>query len=164
MNSRLLAHYTLFIAYLFVLCFGNAGFAQIMVQPMIISETSLPGEVIHASLKLHNMNSELSQMSLTVIELAQTPQGEWIPLSPNQDPVPSNLKRSPSCRAWIQIDPAQKDRVLLEQDTVNEVDVTITIPTETEGTYWAAIKCRLKPARTGTAIHYDFIGLSGFAA
>lgn len=158
MNARSLAQHVLFIASLFVLCFGNAGFAQIVVQPMVISETSAPDSVILTSLKLQNMMLEQNRMSLTPIDLARNAQGQWTPLDLNSKTTPSNLERSPSCRDWIQIDPAKKDSILLEPKTTSEVDVTITIPSKTKGTYWAAVKCSLIPlSNTGVTVRYDFI-------
>lgn len=158
MNSRLLAHYTLFLGSLFALCFGKASFAQIVVQPMIISETSAPGTVILTSLKLQNMMLGQNRMSLTAIDLARNAQGQWTPIDPNSKTTPSNLDLSPSCRDWIQIDSAKRDSILLEPKTTSDVDVTITIPSKAKGTYWAAIKCKLIPnSDTDVTIRYEFI-------
>jgi hypothetical protein len=137
---------------------ANAG-PQMIVRPMKIVETLSPGESFRTSMTIENSSADHRHSGTTVVGLAKDKQeGKWVVLDQNtSDSENANLERAMSCGDWISLGKKVIHESNVEAPQTTSVDVTIQIPADAGGTYWAAIKVSLVPSGSHMPVRYEYI-------
>ena len=91
------------IGLLVILLFaGDAAFADLLVQPLVLRRTVQPGRRYMEQMKLENSDPQLDEsISLHLAELTQKPDASWTEILPNDPNLSKAVVRS--CRTWLTI-------------------------------------------------------------
>lgn len=134
---------------------------NIVFEPWIISETVSPGESFKTAVTIRSLKNNTVRAKTSVVALAKHKySGRWEVLKEDMSNSPkTDLEIGPSCVQWISLDKNLSDNIEVEANQTTSLEVTIEVPSEAKGNYWAGLKTTLSPAdsNNGITVRYDFI-------
>lgn len=140
---------------------GQLG--RFTVTPMKIEAQITPGRQIQSVLNIQNLDPNSAYtFDLTLVELAQSKDGEWMIVDPNlvKDPnAPEfgfDLKRLHSCGSWVRLG---STAVTVQPSQLAPVEVTIRVPPRQRGFHTAGIlaSIRSRPDITDLVVTVRFL-------
>jgi len=120
---------------------GGSAFGQFIVQPMRMDLPLMPRQRYETALSLQSFDpNEVHEIDLTVVDLTQQEDGQWLIIEPN-DKVFDRSGLS-TCKDWINV---AREFVEIAPMKAARVKVKINVPTRTRGFYTAAIVASVRP-------------------
>ena len=134
---------------------GGSAFGQFVVQPMRMDLPLMPKQRFQTSLGIQSFDpNEVHKIDITVVDLAQTEDGQWQIVEPND----TTFDRSglSSCKSWISL---ASNYVSIDPMNAAGVKVEIQVPPRTRGFYAAGIIPSIRPrddvpANMGVSIRF----------
>jgi hypothetical protein len=135
----------------FLLSAGSAfgQYGSFTVSPMKVEAKITPGKHINTMVNIQNLDIESSYIiDLTLVELTQSKEGEWMIVDPNlvSDPNAAefgfDIRRLSSCRNWIRL---KTNAVNVGPSQQVPVEVTIRVPPRKHGFHTAGILATVRP-------------------
>lgn len=128
--------------------FGQYG--NFTVSPMKVEAKITPGKQIEQIINIQNLETDSSYtLDLTLVELTQSEEGEWMIVDPNLIGDPNaaefgfDVRRLSSCRDWIRLKRGNVVQVAASQQV--PVEVTIRVPSRKHGIHTAGILATVRP-------------------
>ncbi|MBN1973042.1 MAG: hypothetical protein JW787_05350 [Sedimentisphaerales bacterium] len=140
-NSSVMFYLFIFVIAIFISSESAIAQSGYLVQPHQINLGVKPRERFVGELKLHNFDpNEIITVSLKVIELTQSPNGEWLPFDTDPcSPFDYNplldLSKVSSCSSWITLD---KTEVNVPADGDAVVGIIINTPSRARSGFYGA--------------------------
>lgn len=136
--------------------------AQFIIQPMLQRKTLCPGESKDLAFRLENRGRDAVYVRITANDIAKEQNKTWILLDPNAPEYAESLDKAvitnPSCASWMTLPEETVQLVLMPPQSEKRVDVTLTVPADANGQYWAGMKFALvQPPEAKLKIRYDFV-------
>ena len=138
-------------------------YGRFTVSPMKIEAQITPGRQIQAVVNIQNLDPNSAYtFDLTLVELSQSKDGEWMIVDPNlvNDPnAPEfgfDLKRLNSCSSWVRLG---SNTVTAQPSQLAPIEVTIRVPPRQRGFHTAGILAaiRSRPDITDMAVTVRFL-------
>jgi hypothetical protein len=139
------------ISMAFLLSAGSAfgQYGNFTVSPMKVEAKITPGKQIETVINIQNLDTESGYtIDLTLVELTQSKQGEWMIIDPNLVGEPNapefgfDLRRLSSCHSWIRL---RGNVVNIQPSQQVPVEVTIRVPPRKHGFHTAGILATVRP-------------------
>jgi hypothetical protein len=136
----------------FLLSAGSAfgQYGSFTVSPMKVEAKITPGKQINTVVNIQNLESGSTHMiDLTLVELTQSEEGEWMIVDPNLVGDPNapefgfDVRRLSSCRSWIRL--LSGNVVTVGPSQQVPVEVTIRVPPRKRGIHTAGILATVRP-------------------
>jgi hypothetical protein len=122
---------------------ARPALGQFAAEPMKLEIQVTPGKRISSVINLRSYNPDAAvQLDLSVVELSQSQDGQWLVVDPNGIKDPNSpcfgfdVSRLSSCKSWIRLD---KTTVTLDPAQVVPLEVTLRVPRGLRGFYTAGI-------------------------
>ena len=135
----------------FLLSAGSAfgQYGNFTVSPMKVEAKITPGKQIDTMVNIQNLDTESSYIiDLTLVELTQSKEGEWMIVDPNLVGDPNapefgfDVRRLSSCRSWVRL---SGNMVNIGPSQQVPVEVTIRVPGRQHGFHTAGILATVRP-------------------
>jgi len=120
---------------------GGSAFGQFVVQPMRMDLSLMPKQRFQTALSIQSFDpNEVHKIDVKVVDLAQTEDGQWQIIEPND----TTFDRSglSSCKSWIT---PESDFVSIDPMNAASIKVDIKVPPRTRGFYAAGIIPSIRP-------------------
>lgn len=143
--------------FLCLLVSPSRTYAQFTVQPMVISQTMVPGETGTTTLKLENQGQNSIQISAGTVDLAKDQDGQWVLLEGDaQDRA--DLVIVASCRQWLTLDEGEPNIIDIEPENTAHLGLEIRVPAAAQDSYQAAVRLMMaSTTETGVRVRYAFV-------
>jgi hypothetical protein len=129
---------------LVVLLAGDAAFADLMVQPLLVRMTVQPGRRYTREMKLENSDPQVTEtMTVRLAELTQKEDASWTELRAGDPNLSTAVLRS--CQSWLTV-PAGNIPVPPYQ--IVPFTLQVDVPAGTRGFFFAAIIATTAPRMT----------------
>jgi len=126
---------------------GDAAFADLLVQPLVLRRTVQPGKRYTEEMKLENSDPQVDEsISLRLAELTQKPDASWTEILPDDPNLSKAVVRS--CRSWLTI---PSNTVPVPSYKIVPFSLQIDVPAGTRGFYFASIVASTAPRMVNIA-------------
>jgi hypothetical protein len=146
-----------------VLILAGPSHAQFTVEPMKLEIQVTPGKIVSTTVNIRSYDpNAVHTIDLSIVELSQSEDGEWLIVDPNRVNDPNalcygfDLSRLSSCKQWTRL---QTNTLTVAPLQATPLELNLRVPRGLRGFYTAGIlaSIRARPELTGVAVSMQFL-------